>query len=451
MGRLFGTDGVRGKAGDILSPELSFKLGKVFGSVLKRDIAKPSVLIGKDTRISGDMLEAGLVAGLTAMGVDVFLAEVIPTPAIAYLVKKYNTSAGVVISASHNPFMDNGIKFFDKDGYKLSDKLEKEIEDIIFNDYDSLKNETCEHIGKKTMLNTVDEDYSKYLASCVDNYDFSGIKIAIDCANGATFKTAPLVFEKLNAEIYTIYDKPDGININENCGSTHMKNLVEFVKNNNMDIGVAYDGDGDRCFLVDELGNVIDGDMIMSICSKHLKQNGKLQKNTLVTTVMSNLGLFIMGEKEGINIEKTDVGDRYVLEKLIDIKANFGGEQSGHIIFLDYNTTGDGILTSLNVIKIMKETGKKLSELNNVMKVMPQVLVNAKVSAENKKNYVKNDKIRTEIEELEKKFGAKGRVLIRPSGTENLVRVMIEGEDEAELLKSATKLKDLMEELLCVE
>ncbi|MCL2593709.1 MAG: phosphoglucosamine mutase [Defluviitaleaceae bacterium] len=458
MGKLFGTDGVRGLAGEKLSPELAFNLGKAFAYILKtrseKDIAtptdKPVVLIGKDTRISGDMLEAAIVSGFTSMGVSVILAEVVPTPGVAFLIKKHKAHAGVVISASHNPFMDNGIKFFDKDGYKLSDELENEIEETVLNSI-PLEASKYENIGYKKALATANEEYKDFLLNSIKIDDLKGLKIAIDCANGATSSVTPMLFEALSSDFSLIHAEPNGVNINENCGCTHMDSIALFVKENNMDIGIAYDGDGDRCLLIDELGNTIDGDMIMSICAKYMKDNGTLKNNTLVTTIMSNLGLFIMGEKEGITVEKTDVGDKYVLERLLKTGTNFGGEQSGHFIFLDYNTTGDGILTSLYVLKIMKETGKKLSELNKVMKVLPQVLVNAKVSAENKHSYMENAEIKAEIEKLEKKFDGKGRVLIRPSGTENLVRVLIEGEDETEILTEANNLKNLLEVKLCAE
>lgn len=449
MVSLFGTDGVRGVANTELTPELAFNLGRAGAYVLTKDIKHSAkIIVGVDTRISCDMLESALVAGMCSVGAHVFVVGVIPTPGISHLIRQYNMDAGVMISASHNPVKDNGIKFFNSEGYKLPDKLENEIEDIILNGLETLPRPIGENLGTKKILPNAIDDYVAFLKETVKDINLSGIKIGIDCANGATYKVGPLVLSSLGAKIFPIHNEPNGININKDCGSTHMESLVRHVKENNLDIGIAFDGDGDRCLVVDENGSILDGDQIMSICGNFLKDKNLLNKDTIVATVMSNLGFFIMGKENNINIEKTDVGDRYVLECMLENGYNFGGEQSGHIIFLDYNTTGDGILTSLQLLKIMKLTNEKLSKLNFQMRVMPQVLVNAKVSNNKKYNYSLNNTINQEISNLEKKFEGRGRVLIRPSGTEPLIRVMIEGEDEIMINEEANKIAQLLENLL---
>ncbi|MBE6012666.1 MAG: phosphoglucosamine mutase [Lachnospiraceae bacterium] len=448
MGRLFGTDGIRGVANKELTPELAFKLGKAGAYVLtKEKRRKANIIIGMDTRESGDMLEAALIAGMCSVGANVIPLGVIPTPGMAYLVRHYKMDAGVVISASHNPSKDNGIKFFSSEGYKLSDSLEDEIEDIIKNSYDSLPNPS-ENLGRKMLRHDAVLNYVDFIVDQAEDINLEGMKVAIDCANGATYQAAPMVMKNLGADVHTIHASPDGININKNCGSTHMTSLVEYVRDNHMDIGIAFDGDGDRCLMVDENGKIVEGDEMMSIFATYFKKEGILKNDTLVATVMSNLGLFHMGEKNGINIERASVGDRYVLERMLEIGACLGGEQSGHIIFLDHNTTGDGILTAVQMLKIMHKTGKKLSELNTVMKVLPQVLINAKVKEENKKDFDKNDEINSAVAKVSEKFKGRGRVLIRASGTEPLVRVMIEGEDPKELEKEARKVADLIERIL---
>jgi phosphoglucosamine mutase len=448
MGRLFGTDGIRGVANKELTPELAFKLGKAGAYVLtKEKRRKANIIIGMDTRESGDMLEAALIAGMCSVGANVIPLGVIPTPGMAYLVRHYKMDAGVVISASHNPSKDNGIKFFSSEGYKLSDSLEDEIEDIIKNSYDSLPNPS-ENLGRKMLRHDAVLNYVDFIVDQAEDINLEGMKVAIDCANGATYQAAPMVMKNLGADVHTIHASPDGININKNCGSTHMTSLVEYVRDNHMDIGIAFDGDGDRCLMVDENGKIVEGDEMMSIFATYFKKEGTLKNDTLVATVMSNLGLFHMGEKNGINIERASVGDRYVLERMLEIGACLGGEQSGHIIFLDHNTTGDGILTAVQMLKIMHKTGKKLSELNTVMKVLPQVLINAKVKEENKKDFDKNDEINSAVAKVSEKFKGRGRVLIRASGTEPLVRVMIEGEDPKELEKEARKVADLIERIL---
>lgn len=447
MGVLFGTDGVRGLANVELTPQLAFNLGRAGAYVLtKENKHAPSIIIGMDTRISGDMLEASLTAGMCSVGANVISAGVIPTPAIAYLVRKYNLDAGVVISASHNPFPDNGIKFFNGDGYKLKDELENEIEEIMLNGgLEKLPIVSGAEIGKRTVADDALEDYIRFLEKTLDGLKFDGINIAVDCANGATYQAAPSLLFELGASVSVLSNEPNGTNINDNCGSTHMEALIDYVKENKFDIGVAFDGDGDRCLVVDELGNMLDGDEILSICGNYLKDNGLLTKNCIVATVMSNLGFILMGEKYGIDIEKTSVGDRYVLEKMLEQGYILGGEQSGHVIFLNHNTTGDGILTAITLISIMKRTGKKLSELNCYMEKLPQVLINAKVPNDRKENYLTNESIQKEIERITEKFEGKGRVLIRPSGTEPLVRVMIEGKDIKEITADASALAKMLE------
>lgn len=448
MGKYFGTDGVRGVANIELSPELAYKLGRASAYVLnKQNNKNVTVLVGMDTRISGDMLEASLIAGMCSVGAKIISLGIIPTPAVAYLVRKYGVDAGIMISASHNPFKDNGIKFFNNKGFKLNDAIEQEIEKYIDDEYDKIPYVEGKNIGYKETKEDAIEDYVNFLKSTLD-VDFEGIDVTIDCANGATYQVAPILFEQLKANANIIFREPNGININDNCGSTHMDNLCKEVVKNKSQIGIAFDGDGDRCLVVDENGVVVDGDEIMAICGHYLKQQGKLKDNTIVATIMSNLGLFIMGDNNNINILKTKVGDRYVLEEMLQKGLNFGGEQSGHIIYLDYNTTGDGLLTAIKLIEIMKKTGEKLSNLKKIIKVLPQVLVNAKVNNKNKHNYLENEDIKKAIDELEKMFEGQGRVLIRPSGTEPLVRVMIEGNDKNMLEEEAKKLASLIEQKL---
>lgn len=449
MGKFFGTDGVRGKANIELTPELAFNLGRAGAYVLtKESEQKPKIIVGMDTRISGDMLEASLVSGMCSVGAHVIHAGIIPTPAIAYLVKKYNCSAGVMISASHNPFGDNGIKFFSGEGYKLEDSLEDEIENYILTGMSGIPRVSGEDIGTHVSAENALEDYISFLKTTIGNINLDGLKIALDCANGATFKAAPLVFFELGATVMVIHNEPDGININNNCGSTHVESLVEYVKETGSDIGFAFDGDGDRLITVDENGNVVDGDQLMSIFANHMKNEGNLKNNAVVTTVMSNLGFLHMCDKYDIKAELTKVGDRYVLEKMIKKGHCLGGEQSGHIIFLDYNTTGDGILSALQLAAIAQKTGKTVSELNSYMEVLPQVLVNAKISNDKKYEYLENEILIEEIDQIERKFEGRGRVLIRPSGTEPLIRVMIEGKDVEEITAEAERLAKIIEENL---
>ena len=409
MARMFGTDGVRGVAGSELTIELAMKLGQAGAYVLTKEKShQPTIIVGCDTRISGGMLANALMAGICSVGANAVYAGVLPTPAVAYLTRKHKVDAGVVISASHNPMEFNGIKFFNGEGYKLSDALEDEIEELI-------KNE---------------------------------MKDVVDCAEGASHYTSVKVLRDLGADVVAIHTSPDGTNINANCGSTHMEELRARVVYEKADVGLAFDGDADRMLAVDECGEVVDGDQLMSICGNYMKQKGTLKKNTIVATVMSNLGMFLMGEREGIHIEKTKVGDRYVLENMLENGYNIGGEQSGHIIFLDENTTGDGLLSALHLLQVMTETKKKLSELASIMEVLPQALVNAKVPNHKKEHFEEYAEIAEAIAEVEAKFAGEGRVLIRPSGTEPLVRVMIEGKDQQLIESEAQKLAELISSIM---
>lgn len=449
MGRLFGTDGVRGIANKELTCELAFKLGQAGAKVLTKHTnnAHPKILVGKDTRISGDMLEASLVAGFCSVGAVSVCVGQIPTPAVAYLVRKYKADAGVVISASHNSVEYNGIKFFSNEGYKLSDDLENEIEEYILGGKDLGELPDGCDIGRKRVHETGMRDYTDFAKSCID-VRLDGLKIALDCANGAAFECAKLAFKELGAETLLINNVPDGTNINKNCGSTHIEGLQKFVADNKCDMGFAFDGDADRCLAVDENGNLVDGDKIMVICAKGLKDEGKLKNNTVVATVMSNLGFFKALDKIGINYEQTTVGDRYVLQNMLENGHIIGGEQSGHVILLENNTTGDGLVTALTVASTAAKLKKKLSELAGVVTVLPQVLVNVTVKNEHKNTYSSDSVIKGEIEKLEKKFDGNGRVLIRPSGTEPLIRVMLEGENYDEIKKEAEALADVIRERL---
>ncbi len=448
MGVFFGTDGVRGVANTELSCETAFKLGKAGAYVLaKENKHKAKILVGRDTRISGSMLEAALTAGICSVGAEVISLGVIPTPGVAYLVRKYGADAGVVISASHNPVEDNGIKFFNGYGFKLSDEIEAEIEDVMINSIDTLPLPIGVEVGKTQVCESSVKDYAEFIAAQTD-IDLKGLKIVVDCANGATYKAARLVFEALKADVKFISADPDGTNINANCGSTHLENLKAEVVKTGADIGVAFDGDGDRCLCVDEKGEVVDGDMIMAIIGKDFKDRGLLKDNTITATVMSNLGFMIMAKENGIKVAVTDVGDRYVIEEMLKNNHNLGGEQSGHIIILDKNTTGDGLLTAVTLLTVMKKAGKPVSELKSIMEVLPQVLVNARVDNKKKHEYNNYEVIRKAIAELEAKFEGEGRVLIRPSGTEPLVRVMIKGRDIELIESEANKLADLIVETL---
>ncbi len=448
MGAFFGTDGVRGVANSELTCELAYKLGRAGAYVLaNKNNHKAKILVGMDTRISGGMLEAALTAGICSVGADVISLGIIPTPAVAYLARFYGADAGVVISASHNPVKDNGIKFFNGDGFKLSDEIEAEIEDVMQNRTDSLPCPTGVQVGRRIVCDTAVQDYADFIAASA-SADLSGIKIVADCANGATYMAARLVFKALNADVTFISAEPDGTNINDNCGSTHLENLKAKVKEAGADIGIAFDGDGDRCLCVDENGETVDGDMIMAVIGNSFKEKGILKDNTITATVMSNLGFMLMAKKQGINVAVTGVGDRYVIEEMRKNNHNLGGEQSGHIIILDKNTTGDGLLTAVTLLTVIKEKNGRISELKKIMELLPQVLINARVDNTKKHGYENNDVIKAAIKEVEDKFAGNGRVLIRPSGTEPLVRVMIEGRDIDSITAEAEKLAKLIETVL---
>ncbi|MDY6011673.1 phosphoglucosamine mutase [Clostridium sp.] len=443
MSRMFGTDGVRGVANTELTAELAYKLGRAGAYVLTEGAHKPKILVAKDTRISGDMLEAALVAGILSVGAEAIVLGVIPTPAVAHLTREYGADAGVMISASHNPVEYNGIKFFNNNGYKLSDQLEDEIQRVIESDFEGVPNPTGISLGREKIEISALDDYIEFAKNTI-SVDLKGMKIALDCANGAAYKAAVEAFRDLGAEVYVINDNPDGTNINEKCGSTHPEELMEYVVKKGCDVGFAFDGDADRCLAVDEKGNLINGDFILTLCAKYLKENNKLKDDTLVVTVMSNLGLDIACKNLGIKTLKTKVGDRYVLEEMVNNEYVLGGEQSGHIIFLNHNTTGDGLVTALQVSAIIKQSNESISSLCSIMKELPQVLVNAKVPNDKKDIYLKDAEIIAEIERMEKLMDGKGRVLIRPSGTEPLVRVMLEGENQEEIDKLAHNLADMI-------
>ena len=448
MGRLFGTDGVRGVANKELTAELALKIGRAGAYVLgKEKNGKAKILIGMDTRISGQMLEAALVAGVCSVGAEVVCLGVAPTPAVAYLTRTHGFDAGIVVSASHNSYEFNGIKFFNSQGYKLPDATEDEIESLVLGETEMPQLPTHGEIGRVSRGEHMVEEYIDFAVSTV-KVDLSGKRIALDCANGASYVAGPAAFRRLGAEVLVINNEPDGVNINNGCGSTHIEGLQQFVTDNGCDLGFAFDGDADRVLAVDNKGKLIDGDVIMAVCGNYLKQKGKLKGDTVVATVMSNLGLFIMGERNGINILRTKVGDRYVLEEMLKSGYTLGGEQSGHIIFLDHNTTGDGLVSALNFAQVAQESDKTVEELCGIITILPQVLENAHVAKSGDMRYAEDAEIAAEIASLEEKFSGHGRVLIRPSGTEPLVRVMIEGENETEIAADAKALKELIEKKL---
>uniref|UniRef100_UPI00402963C1 phosphoglucosamine mutase n=1 Tax=Eubacterium sp. TaxID=142586 RepID=UPI00402963C1 len=448
MGRLFGTDGVRGVANKDLTNELAMKIGMAAAEILlENSDEKPTVMIGKDTRASGDMLEAALTAGFCSVGVNVLSVGVVPTPAIAYLVGKYNCAAGVMISASHNPCEYNGIKIFQSTGYKLPDEIEEKIEAIILDSDDAIELKIGGEVGKRTFCKTAVNDYIEHVVSATD-VRFDGLNIAIDTANGSASVCAKEIFTRLGAKCHMLSDTPDGVNINRNCGSTHPQELMNFVKANNLDLGVAFDGDADRMLAVDENGELVDGDKIIAICATQMKQDGVLAKNTAVVTVMSNMGFFKFCEENGINCSKTAVGDRYVLERMLKDGYNIGGEQSGHVIFLDYATTGDGELSAVKLIETIVKSGASLANLASIMKVYPQVLINVPVTPEGKMKYNNDEYIISAVQEAEMELHGDGRVLVRVSGTEPLVRVMLEGQDIDLINKLGNQIADVIRERL---
>ena len=451
MRKYFGTDGIRRIANTELTPELVYKVAKSGAYVLSKHTDHvPTILIGRDTRLSGTLIESAMVAGFLSYGANVKLLGVIPTPAVAYLTRKLKADASVVISASHNTYEFNGIKFFSNKGMKIPDSLEEEIEEVM----ESGKIEELTAVRDKIGIYENCEDLiDEYVYFFRKNFDTNMEKIykddfviGIDTANGATYKVAEKIFTSLGIRYKIINNNPNGININDKCGSTHIEFLQKYVVENNLSMGFAYDGDGDRCLAVDENGNIIDGDKIIAIISRYLKEKGRLSQDTIVATVMSNLGLHTYAEQSNLHLQQTQVGDRYVLEEMLKNGYNLGGEQSGHIILLDYNPTGDGILTSVMLIQAVLEANKKASEMAEIIKLYPQVLVNAKVNSEKKYDYDKNEKIQEAIKKLEKEFAGNGRVLIRPSGTEPLVRVMIEGENQQDIIKKAKDMASLIEE-----
>lgn len=453
MRKYFGTDGIRRIANSELTPELVYKVAKAGAYVLsKHSNHTPTIFIGRDTRISGTLIEAAMTAGFLSYGANVKRLGVIPTPGVAYLTKRFKADASVVISASHNTFEFNGIKYFSNKGMKIPDTLEEEIEEVMDSGKIEELTAMSDKIGVAEDRQDLLEEYvyffRKNFEEDLENLDKENFVVAIDTANGATSCVAEKVFTKLGIKHYIINNHPDGININDKCGSTHMEGLQKFVVEHKCNLGIAYDGDGDRCLAVNEKGELVDGDCIMAIISNYLKEKGKLKKDTLVATVMSNLGLRKYAEENGIHFEATKVGDRYVLENMLENGYNLGGEQSGHIILLDYNPTGDGILTSLMLIKILLEKKASVSKLCEIIKIYPQVLINAKVSADKKYDYEKDPEIKARIDELEKEFSGNGRVLIRPSGTEPLVRVMIEGENQEYIKEKAESLAKFIEQKL---
>lgn len=436
MRRLFGTDGIRGVANiDPMTAEMAVKLGRAaayFFKKHKNKIGHHRIVIGKDTRISGYMFEGALTAGICSMGVDVLLVGPMPTPAIAFLTRSLRGDAGIIISASHNLFEDNGIKFFSENGFKLQDEYEQEIENIIFSgEIDNLR-PTGGSLGKAFRIDDAEGRYVEFVKNTIPKgIDFEGIKVTVDCANGAAYKITPTVLRELGADIMTIGDKPDGVNINLECGSLYLKRLQKGVVESGAEIGFAHDGDADRVIFVDEKGDIVDGDKVMAMCALEMKRNGILNQDTLITTVMSNMGLEIAMKEAGIKVVRTPVGDRYVLEEMIRSNCNLGGEQSGHVIFLDYNTTGDGLITALQVLTLVKKTGKTLSELASCMKALPQKLVNIRVKE--KRTLDSIPEIKEVINESEKRLDGRGRVIIRYSGTEPVLRIMVEGEKEDEI------------------
>ncbi|MDX1763353.1 MAG: phosphoglucosamine mutase [bacterium] len=449
MGKLFGTDGVRGVANVYpMNVETAVKLGRAAAHIFKTaKQGRHKIIIGKDTRLSGYMLESALMSGICSMGVDVILIGPMPTPGIAFLTKNLRADAGVVISASHNPYQDNGIKFFSSEGTKLPDEIEAQMESVIFSDdIDSIR-PTAEEVGKAYRIDDAEGRYVSYIkTSFPKEYDLTGMKIVIDCANGAGYKCGPLVMSELGAEIFVLNNSPNGCNINEQCGSLYPDRLREAVRAKGADIGIALDGDGDRAIFCDETGAEVDGDPVMAFSAIDMSRRGVLNKNTLVTTVMSNMGLELALKEEGIHVVRTRVGDRYVAEEMLKNGYNLGGEQSGHLIFLEYNTTGDGILSALQVLSLMKRSGKPLSELASVMTTLPQVLMNVKVKE--KKELDTIPEVRNAVAAANRDLGDGGRVLVRYSGTEPKARVMIEGPDQAMINRMAQSIVDAIEEKL---
>ncbi|MNW46724.1 phosphoglucosamine mutase [Paenibacillus timonensis] len=445
MGKYFGTDGVRGIANQELTAELAYQIGRCGGYVLTGQASKPKVVIGMDTRISGVMLESALVAGMLSIGADVIRLGVVTTPAVAYLTRLLQADAGVMISASHNPVEDNGIKFFGSDGFKLSDDTELQIEELLDKDTDELPRPIGGGLGTVTVDNESKLKYLDHLKTTISS-SFKGLKVVLDCANGAAYELAPKLFSELGAEVHTLAAEPNGLNINDHCGSTHPERLKEEVVRLGAHLGLAFDGDADRLIAIDELGEEVDGDYILCICGDAMNKAGKLKDSTVVSTVMSNFGFYKATKKLGLATQQTAVGDRYVMAEMLRGGYNLGGEQSGHVIFLDYNTTGDGILTAIQLVDTLLASGKPLSELKKVMKQYPQVLVNVRV--QDKSKFAGNALIAEAIAEVEQELADNGRVLVRPSGTESLIRVMAEGPEKAELEKLVSQIVEVVEKQL---
>lgn len=448
MGALFGTDGVRGIANLELTPELAFDLGRAGSNILAGETKgqRPRILVGKDTRISGDMLEAALTAGICASGADVLSVGIIPTPAVAYLTELYNASCGIVISASHNPVQDNGIKFFGPDGFKLPDALEIKIEKLVLDGTKELPRAGGDDVGRVYEVHEAFNNYVGHLLNCyTGEQPLNSLAVVLDCGHGAAYRVAPEVWRSLGAKVTVINDQPNGININLRCGSTYTEGLKQAVIANKADLGIAYDGDADRCIVVDERGNELDGDIIMLICALDLYRQGLLQPPSVVATVMSNIGLDMALGRENINVISCAVGDRYVLEKMLETGAILGGEQSGHIIFSEYATTGDGILTSIKVAEVLKRNGLCISELAAEMEKQPQLLVNVKM--DNKSQILAHEKVQKALQEAEQKLGAWGKLVVRPSGTEPLVRLMAQGRDQLLLEEVIENIKQTLEEV----
>jgi len=448
MRKLFGTDGVRGVANmDPMTSEMAMRIGRAAAHVFRDSVRRHSIVIGKDTRLSGYMIESALTSGLCSMGMDVLLVGPVPTPGIAFLTRSLRADAGVVISASHNPYEDNGIKFFGRDGFKLPDEVEKKMEDLIFSGSIDSVRPTASEIGKAYRIDDAIGRYNEFVKSSIPRgMDFAGLRIVVDSANGAAYKIGPRILAELGADVISLYDKPNGININQGCGSLYPEVICRAVVANKAQIGIAFDGDADRLILCDEKGTLVDGDAAMAICALQMLKQGRLKKNTLVATVMSNLGLELAMQKAGGKLVRAGVGDRYVMEKMIEGGYNLGGEQSGHIIFLDNNTTGDGIISALQILSIMRQTGKPLSELAACMKTYPQILVNVKVKE--RRDLESIPEVVKRMAQIEKKLDNTGRLLVRYSGTEPKVRVMIEGEDQKEIKALAEDLAGIIKEKL---
>ena len=447
MKKLFGTDGVRGKANIYpMNAETALKLGKAAATVFMNGKKRHKIVIGKDTRISCYMIENALTSGILSMGVDVLLVGPMPTPAISHLTKSFAADAGIVISASHNPAEDNGIKFFDSNGFKLSDETEKKIEKLAFSEI-KVEHITGELLGRAKRIDDSQGRYIEFAKNSINNLSLKGLKIVLDCANGAAYKVSPLIFEELGAHVITINNKPNGLNINDECGALHPEQMKKFVIQYDADIGIALDGDADRVIMVDENANDVDGDQIMAMCGSYMQKKGILNKNTIAATIMSNIGLEIAMKEKGITLTRTLVGDRYVIEEMRKNSYNLGGEQSGHIIFLDYTKTGDGTISALQVLRIMKETGKKLSELAKCMKKLPQVIVNVDVKKRIDFEIMPN--VMEKIDKARKKLKDKGRVIVRYSGTQNMARVMVEGDNEKEINKYAKEIADEIKKEAC--